>query len=118
MHLLVPYCDAIVHQGGDGTALTAATAALPQVVIAASAEADLAGGRLSAIGAAIHLRQSDLLDDPARGTVIREAVARSLDEPAFRKSAQRLMAEIDGLPTPAAVVSQLPELAGRGRSAG
>jgi glycosyltransferase len=107
LHLLVPYCDAIVHQGGDGTALTAATAALPQVVIAGSPEADLAGGRLSAIGAAIHLRQSDLRDDPARGSVIREAVARSLDEPAFRESAQRLMAEIDGQPTPTVVASRL-----------
>jgi glycosyltransferase len=107
LHLVLPYCDGIVHQGGDGTALTAATASIPQLVIAASPEADMAGGRLRNAGAGIYLRYPDLRADPDRRTVIREAVAELLANTAYVDGAARLRLEIENQPTPADVVTTL-----------
>jgi glycosyltransferase len=98
LHLVLPYCDAIVHQGGDGTALTAATAAIPQLVIAASPEADMAGGRISAAGAGIYLRYET-------HTLVSEAVQKLLTVASFYEGA-----EIESQPAPAEVVTPLTEL--------
>jgi glycosyltransferase len=105
LHLVLPHCDAIVHQGGDGTALTAAAAAVPQVVIAASPEADMAGGRLAAAGAGRYLCHPDLRDHPDSPAVIRNAVAELLADPAYAVGAARLREEIERQPTPSEVVA-------------
>lgn len=107
LHLILPDCDAIVHQGGDGTALTAAAAGLPQLVVAASPEADMAGGRLSGVGAGIYLRHPDLRAHPASGAVIRDAVAELLSNPTYAQGAVRLREEIESQPTPSEVVMAL-----------
>jgi UDP:flavonoid glycosyltransferase YjiC (YdhE family) len=107
LHLVLPYCDAIVHQGGDGTALTAATAAIPQLVIAASPEADMCGGRIANADAGMYLRDPDLRADPASPTVIRTAVAELLSNSTYEDGAARLHEEINSQPTPAEVVQTL-----------
>lgn len=107
LNLVLPHCDAIVHQGGDGTALTAAVSAIPQLVITASPEADMCGGRLTAIGAGIHLRDPELRRDPAAATVIREAVDTLLADPDHAAAAVSLGREIAGQPAPAEVAATL-----------
>jgi glycosyltransferase len=118
LHLVLPYCDAIVHQGGDGTALTAATAAIPQLVIAASPEADMCGGRLAAVGAGIYLRYPDLRDEPDAPVVIQHAVQTVLSDPRFADGAERLRAEIESQPTPSEVAQRLVEMVSEAVSVG
>lgn len=107
LHLILPGCDAIVHQGGDGTALTAAAAGLPQLIVAASPESDMAGGRLSGVGAGIYLRHPDLRVHPASAAVIRDAVAELLSNPTYADGAVRLREEIESQPAPSEVVRAL-----------
>ncbi|HKT04728.1 MAG TPA: nucleotide disphospho-sugar-binding domain-containing protein [Rugosimonospora sp.] len=113
LHLVLPYCDAIVHQGGDGTALTAATAALPQLVISGSPEADLAGGRLAAAGVATHLYDPVLRRQPDGRAVLREALGTLLAGARYRDAARRLRAEIEAQPAPTELVPELATLARR-----
>ncbi|ONI70850.1 hypothetical protein ALI144C_50615 [Actinosynnema sp. ALI-1.44] len=98
LHLVLPYCDGIVHQGGDGTALTAAAAAVPQLVIPASPEADMVGGRIVATGVGIAVRYDT-------AATVADAVRRLLSDVAYREEAVRLRAEIESQPVPAVVAS-------------
>jgi UDP:flavonoid glycosyltransferase YjiC (YdhE family) len=110
LHLVLPYCDAIVHQGGDGTALTAATTAIPQLIISVSAESDMCGGRIAAARAGIYLPYPDLRDDPDSPVVIRHAIQALLSDRRFADGAARLREEIESQPTPADVVTALADL--------
>jgi glycosyltransferase len=101
---VLPYCVAFVHQGGDGTALTAATAAIPQLIIAASPEADMAGGRIAAAGAGIHMRYET-------HTMVRETIQRLVAGTDYLDGAERLRMEIERQPSPADVVTPLIDLA-------
>jgi glycosyltransferase len=107
LHLVLPYCDAIVSHGGDGTTLTAATMALPQLAISGKPDNDLTGGRLAAVGAGIHLRFQELRSDPACRDILRTAVDRLLTDPAYRDGARRLREEMRRQPAPAEVVPTL-----------
>jgi glycosyltransferase len=111
LHLILPGCDAIVHQGGDGTALTAAAAAVPQLIVSASPESDMAGGRLTVAGAGIYLRHPDLRANPAAPAVVRDAVAALLSDPTYADGAVRLQEEIEDQPTPSEVVTKLESTA-------
>jgi UDP:flavonoid glycosyltransferase YjiC (YdhE family) len=110
LHLVLPYCDALVQHGGDGTTLTAATAAVPQLAITGKPDNDLTGGRIAAVGAGIHLRVQELRSDPNCRDVIQAAVQRLLTEPSYLGAARRLQAEIERQPSPAAVVPALATL--------
>jgi UDP:flavonoid glycosyltransferase YjiC (YdhE family) len=109
LNIVLPYCDAIVHQGGDGTALTAAGAAIPQLAITASHEAHLCGSRLGAVSAGIFLRDAELRDDPDSAVIIRHAVQALLSEPRFADGAARLRDEIESQPAPAEVAAHLAD---------
>jgi UDP:flavonoid glycosyltransferase YjiC (YdhE family) len=110
LHLILPHCDVLVQQGGDGTTLTAASAGVPQLGITVKPDAEVAPGRLVAVGAGIHLRHQELRADPAGPEVIREAVGKLLTDPAYRAAAQRLRAEIDRQAPPAEIVPALVEI--------
>jgi glycosyltransferase len=114
LHLVLPYCDAIVHQCGDGTALTAAAAGIPQLAITRKPDPALTADRLAAAGVGRHLRYQDLSRDPHGGHRIRAAVHALVSEPAYRAAAERLRAEIEGQPPPSALVPTLEALAARG----
>src|SRR5204862_7509859 len=109
--LVVRRCDGLVQQGGECTAVTAAAAGVPQLAISRKPAAEVAPGRLVAVGAGIHLRYQELQDNPASAEVIRDAVARLLADPAYRQAATRLRAEIESQPTPADLVPALTALA-------
>ncbi|HEV8562951.1 MAG TPA: nucleotide disphospho-sugar-binding domain-containing protein [Actinophytocola sp.] len=111
LQLILPHCDLLVQQGGDGTTLTGAALGLPQLGISRKPDAEVAPGRLAGAGAGIHLRYQELRDDPARADVLRGAVERLLTDPAYRQAAQRLRTEIENQPAPAELVPVLADLA-------
>jgi glycosyltransferase len=112
LQLVLPYCDLLVHQGGDGTALTAATLGVPQLAITRKPDAELVGARLAAVGIGKHLRYQELRTDPEPEVVIRRAVRGLLTGKSWRAAAGWLRAEIERLPTPAAIEPELSALAG------
>lgn len=107
--LVLPFCDLLVHQAGDGTTLTAAACGVPQLTVTSKPDQALTSDRLATVGAAIHLRYRELQSDPARQEVIRSAAEKMLTDGAYRQDAERLRAEIESQPTPAELV---PVLAG------
>jgi glycosyltransferase len=112
LNLLLPHCSLIVHQAGDGTALTAAALGVPQLPITSKPDPALTAQRLEDAGAAIHLRNQELAGDPDAPAVIRTAAEKMLADPAYTEAARRLRAEIECQPSPAALVSTLESVAG------
>jgi glycosyltransferase len=104
LNLVLPHCDAIVHHGGEGTAMAAASLTIPQLVITREPLDDQCGGRLAATGAAIHLRHQHLERDPGQ---IRDAAEKLLSDPGYRDAAGRLADDIARQPSPAEVVPVL-----------
>jgi UDP:flavonoid glycosyltransferase YjiC (YdhE family) len=104
---LLPTCEAAIHHGGSGSALTCCALGIPQLVLPegltdAAAEAEL----LRVRGAAMVL-DGDQLDA--------EALRELLCDDELRRVAGELRAEIAGLPSPADLVPRLAALAGRDR---
>jgi UDP:flavonoid glycosyltransferase YjiC (YdhE family) len=118
LHLVLEFCDVIVHQAGDGTALTAAAVGIPQLAITRKPDPALTGARLEAVGAGIHLPYQRLAGERDSRWVIRQAVTALLDEPGYREAAARLRNEIQAQPSPADRVSDLIGLTTRERVAG
>jgi glycosyltransferase len=116
LQLLLPHCDAIIHQGGYGSALTAAAAGVPQVVISSYPETDMCAGRLVAVNAGIHLRVPDLQADPDSRATIRDAVARLLSDITYADGARRLRLDIESQPAPAEVAATLVAIIAAGRA--
>jgi glycosyltransferase len=114
LHLLLPHCSAIVHQAGDGTALTAAACGVAQLAITRKPDPALTGSRLVAVGVGIHLRYQELERDPDVGEVIRSAAEKLLADSAYTEAALRLREEIERQPAPAELVPVLEALAGKG----
>ncbi|GAA3457956.1 nucleotide disphospho-sugar-binding domain-containing protein [Dactylosporangium matsuzakiense] len=106
LHLLLPSCSLVIHQGGSGTALTAAASGVPQLMVAGMPDQVVTANMVVKAGAGICL-------EPAAADVDAIAAgARSLLEDAvLRTGAQELRAEIDSRPTPAAVAAELELLA-------
>ena len=102
-------CDLTVHQGGAGTALTAARCAVPQLVLPQLPDQVINGGMLSAAGVARSLHRDRL--GPASLTAVASEI---LAEPDYRRAARRLRAEMLAQPTPAEIVPVLVDLARRG----
>jgi UDP:flavonoid glycosyltransferase YjiC (YdhE family) len=111
LQLLLPHCALIAHQAGDGTALTAAALGVPQLAITRKPDPALTGGRLAAVGAAIHLRYQELEADSNAHKVIRAAAENLLGDPAYTESAIRLREDIQRQPAPADLVGTLDMLA-------
>src|SRR5439155_10885651 len=107
LHLVLPHCGLIVHQAGDGTALTAAALGVPQLPITRKPDPALTGDRLAAVGAAIHLRYQELEREPDARQAIRVAAEKMLADSAYTESAARLRAEIERQPAPAELVAIL-----------
>jgi len=109
LHLLLPTCDAIVHQGGGGTLMTAVACGVPQVVVPSIPDQIFNAGHVAASGAGVHVSGGDgvTVDAVVGGTV------EVLTDRAYRRAATRLRAEHLARPTPAEVVPLLEKLASR-----
>jgi glycosyltransferase len=112
LQLVLPYCDLLVHQGGDGTALTAATLGVPQLAITRKPDAELVGARIAAVGIGKHLRYQELKACGEPELVVRHAVRGLLTGKSWRAAASWLRAEIERLPAPADIEPELAALAG------
>ncbi|WP_030905212.1 nucleotide disphospho-sugar-binding domain-containing protein [Streptomyces sp. NRRL F-5126] len=110
LNLLLPSCDAVVHQGGGGTSMTSTAAGVPQLVVSPRPEQMLTGDRLAAVGAGRHLVRGELLREKDPVPVVREAVRALLDDPSYRTRATELRDEVAAMPSPAGVVAVLERL--------
>lgn len=113
LHLLMPHCDAIVHQGGAGTALTAAAHGVPQLVVPQRPAPMLIGDRLAAVGAARTLHHQVVAGDERADKLVAAELDALLTDPAHREAAGRLAEENAAQPSPAELVPELAALAAR-----
>ena len=109
LSLVLPYCDAIMHHGGDGTAMAAACLAVPQLIIPREPLDDQMSGRFVQTGVAIHLVHQQLEHDSGGGQ-IQDALKALLTEPGYAAAASRLRDEIERQPSPADVVATIAAL--------
>jgi UDP:flavonoid glycosyltransferase YjiC (YdhE family) len=114
LHLLLPTCDAIIHHGGGGAMLTAASLGVPQLVYPLAIETALNARQLVNVGAgsSIGPKRAD-----ARGFEAAEAdvdtytsAITALLDGAVTQGARRLRSEIQAQPTPAEVTRHLEAL--------
>ncbi|MFI9387203.1 nucleotide disphospho-sugar-binding domain-containing protein [Kutzneria sp. NPDC052558] len=111
LQLVLPHCDLLVHQGGDGTTLTAASLGVPQLALTRKPDAELVGARIAAAGIGKHLRYQEIQDERGPATV-RRAVAELLSDRSYLAAAVALREEIERQPPPAAIEPELAALAG------
>jgi UDP:flavonoid glycosyltransferase YjiC (YdhE family) len=105
LHLLVPSCDLVIHQGGLGTTLTSAWAGVPQLVIPQLHDQGLNALQLKATGAG-----SLVYGVEATPQLIREAAGEVLGTAGYRTAARTLATEMSRQPAPHETVSALREL--------
>jgi UDP:flavonoid glycosyltransferase YjiC (YdhE family) len=106
LHLLLPSCAAIVHQGGAGTTMTAVSCGVPQLVLPDVADRVLNAAQLAAAGAGLAIPHDEATGDKIAGSVL-----RLLEEPSYTGAARALAREVACQPTPADAVPALEDLA-------
>ncbi|WP_042439892.1 nucleotide disphospho-sugar-binding domain-containing protein [Streptacidiphilus albus] len=107
LSLFLNDCDAIVHHGGCGTAMTATATGLPQLVLPQIMDQFAVADGLVAAGAGLAVDSAEEQDDPSR---VRAALEQLLDGAGFRLSATELGESVARMPAPAAVVGDLEAL--------
>ena len=106
LHLVLPTCDAVIHQGGNGTILAAAFHGVPQLVLPQLPDQVFHTERLAQTGAAAYLQGDDVTAQS-----IRARLDDVLAEPGYKINAVRIRDEILSMPPPSSVVPQLEALA-------
>jgi UDP:flavonoid glycosyltransferase YjiC (YdhE family) len=105
LHLLLPTCAAVVHQGGNGTILTAALHGLPQLVLPQLPDQKFHTDCLVETGAAVSRRP-----DEASVAEIRHGLADILAGPEYQHHAVRLRDEMLSMPAPCDIIPELQKL--------
>lgn len=105
LHLLLPSCAAIVHQGGAGTTMTAASCGVPQLLLPDVADRVLNAAKLGAVGAGLAIPHDEASPDKVAGSVL-----RLLEEPSYADAARVLAREAACQPAPAEAVLALMDL--------
>jgi UDP:flavonoid glycosyltransferase YjiC (YdhE family) len=114
LHVLLPHCSLVVHQGGEGTGLTAAVHGVPQLIIYGKHDQDLLSHRLATAGVAMRLRAQDLATQTDPPATVRVAVESLLADSSCAAAAARLAERIRRQPAPADLVPALKSLTGQG----
>jgi UDP:flavonoid glycosyltransferase YjiC (YdhE family) len=99
---LLPYCDALITQGGAGTILAALCHGLPHLILPQGADQFLNAATAERAGVAVQLPPPALTPD-----AVTAAVVHLLDDGAIRGNAERIQAEIATMPTPAAALDTI-----------
>jgi UDP:flavonoid glycosyltransferase YjiC (YdhE family) len=102
---LLPHCAAVISHGGSGSVIGALAHGLPMVLIPMGADQPHNAARCVDLGIA---RVLDALE--ATPEDVRAAVAAVLEEPGYRRQAERMRDEIAGLPEPASALPLLERL--------
>jgi UDP:flavonoid glycosyltransferase YjiC (YdhE family) len=108
LDLVLPSCDAVVHQGGNGTILTAAYHGVPQLILPQLPDQAFHTERLVHTGAGTSLRGDDV-SRPA----IHQALQGLLTQPRYANAARGLRDEMLATPPPAQILPELTALADR-----
>jgi UDP:flavonoid glycosyltransferase YjiC (YdhE family) len=106
LHLLLPTCDVVIHQGGNGTILTAVHDGVPQLVLPQLPDQMFHADRLADTSAGIVLRPSQV----DTGSV-RTGVETLLADGTYRAATLRLREELLAQRAPADIVPDLEALA-------
>ena len=102
IHLVLPTCDAVIHQGGAGTTMTAMSAGVPQLVFPWVADGLINADRISQAGAGRGVPAADL-----DTSTLDHHVSSFLDNLAeHRGAAARLRDEHQAHPTPTQLVTE------------
>ena len=101
LHLLLPSCDAIIHQGGASTMLTAASFGLPQLVVPRIVDQLANAERIAAAGAGVSLNYAD-----ASTETITAGIKTIVSDETTRQVAHNLRDEIHAQPAPAAIAAR------------
>jgi UDP:flavonoid glycosyltransferase YjiC (YdhE family) len=96
-----PHCRAVASHAGAGTMLGALCYGLPQLCLPQGTDQPSNTAALVPTGAALALQPDEIAD------AVAEALGRLLNEPSFRQAANRLRAEIERMPTAAAVLHEV-----------
>ncbi|UNS95024.1 DUF1205 domain-containing protein [Streptomyces tubbatahanensis] len=111
LDLFLGGCDALLHHGGAGTALTGLALGVPQLVVAQPNPSWAAvGERIAARGTGLVLEPTAVLSHESPDG-LRRAVEEVLTEPGYRQAAAQVAQEMRDLPSPARIVPLLTELA-------
>ncbi|MFG3442563.1 activator-dependent family glycosyltransferase [Nonomuraea sp. NPDC047897] len=110
LHALMPTCTAMINHGGPGTVFTGLAHGVPQLVLPNQFDAPALAANLAARRAGLTLPAAEVT-----GPLVRDLLARLLEEPAFRDGAGELRREMLAMPAPNQVVPVLEELAERHR---
>lgn len=103
--LVFPRCDLVICHAGSGTVMAALAHGLPLVLVPIGADQPQNARRCGDLGFA-HVADMDSLSP----SVARAAVLDALGDPSYRRNAERLRAEIEGLPGPEQAVTFLERL--------
>jgi UDP:flavonoid glycosyltransferase YjiC (YdhE family) len=106
LHLVLPSCAAIIHQGGNGTLLTAGYHGVPQLALPQLPDQTFHARRIAAAGAGRVLLDAEVGPD----TVTAE-LAKLLTSKESSDAADALRADIEAQPAPADIVGRLAEFA-------
>ena len=108
--LILPKCDLVVSHGGSGSVIGALAHGLPSILLPMGADQPHNAARCVDLGVA---RVLDCIE--ATPATVREAVSNVLEDPGYRRAAERMRDEITALPGPAHAVTLLERLAAEKR---
>lgn len=106
LHLVLPECDAVVHYTGAGVTMTSMAAGVPQLALPLTHNYAVLSRRFDRAGCGL-----SLLNYEADVKSIKDALARLLHEPSFAMAAADLAAQASSMPSPAAIVDTLEQIA-------
>jgi UDP:flavonoid glycosyltransferase YjiC (YdhE family) len=107
LHLLLPTCAAVVHQGGGGTMMTALGLGVPQLTLPHIPDQTLNSRQLAHIGAGRFVLGHDITRER-----LQAAFAEVFDQPSVRAAAQAAAAQMAAQPTPHDVAARLERFVG------
>lgn len=103
--LILPHADLVVHHGGHNTTLAVLANGLPQVIVPLGADQPANARRCEELELGVTLWPSDRTPE-----AIATAAQAVLAEPRFRRNAERMQAEMTGLPGTEHAVALLEDL--------